>query len=160
MGSGDAAVVNKPAQTVLRDSRCDSTRPLLMSSQENSSADMDSLEDATAAALRSLDSNRPASISSLPLGNGAADSAEPLTSPVVKPLLMFEDDFVPPSTSDAFKTAPSDSVNTEKAANQNSTTVAQPNQGAPNKGCRLLLLVKPGRPLFTQLDDETQGVRL
>ena len=141
MVPGDAAAVNKPAQTVMQDSRCDSTRPLLMSSQENSSADMDSLEDAAATAPRSLDSNRPASISSLPLGNGAADSAaEPLTSAVAKPLLMFEDDFVPPSTSDAFKTAPSDSFDTEKAANQpDNTTVAQSNQGAPKKTVCCLL---------------------
>ena len=117
------AALNTIAPTVIRDNRFDSNRPLLMSSRENS-ADTDSIDEAPAAALRSLDSNRP-SMTSLQWETVATEAANP--APAEKPLLMFEDDFVPPSTS-----ATSESVDSEKAPNQpNNESVPKP--GSPKK---------------------------
>ena len=45
-------------------------------------------------------------------------ATEALTPTAEKPLLMFEDDFVPPSTSAAFTTATSESVDSDMATNQ------------------------------------------
>ena len=76
-----------------------------MSSQENS-ADTDSIEEAPAAALRSLDSNRP-SMASLPAETDAVGESGD------KPLLTFDDDFVPQSASTTSKSGDS-----EKPQNQ------------------------------------------
>ena len=103
------------APMIIRDTRFDSDRPLLMSSRENS-ADTDSIDDAPAAALRSLDSNRP-SMTSLQLDTAATEAGTPTAE---KPLLMFEDDFVPPPTSAAFTSAKSESADSEKAPIQSS----------------------------------------
>ena len=89
-----------------------------MSSQENS-ADTDSIEEAPAVALRSLDSNRP-SMPSLPAETDAAEVSGD------KPLLTFDDDFVPPSASTTSK--PGDS---EKPKNQpNIETIPHPKAGS------------------------------
>ena len=115
----DDATLNRASPTVSRDSRFDSSRPLLMSSQENS-ADTDSIEEAPAAALRSLDSNRP-SMASLPPAETDAEGASG-----DKPLLTFDDDFVPPSASTTSK--PGDS---EKPKNQpNIETIPHPKAGS------------------------------
>ena len=103
--------IDAPSPTVLRDTRFDSNRPLLASSQENS-ADADSIDEAPAAALRSLDSNRPSMVDT----EAVMPSAE-------KPLLMFEDDFVLPSAS-----ALSKSADSEKAPNQSNNGRVPPSQ--------------------------------
>ena len=117
------------AVAIIRDNRFDANRPLLMSSRENS-ADTDSIDEAPAAALRSLDSNRP-SMTSLQLETAATEAVTPTAE---KPLLMFEDDFVPPSTSDAFTFPTTESVDSGKALNQpKNDTVPHPIPGSAQK---------------------------
>ena len=123
--SSDAAL-NTIAPTVIRDNRFDSNRPLLMSSRENS-ADTDSIDEAPAAALRSLDSNRPSKTSS----QSETVAAEAVTPTAEKPLLMFEDDFVPSATSTAFASATSEPVDSEKApSQQNNDAAPHPKPGS------------------------------